>query len=78
MEVLKLQRSSAAKGSSRGRSKTVSLGACTKCEQIKRSQEIVLYLTLAGSDVLDRFGSFRGGERKRGDQPMAGTENKDC
>lgn len=53
-------------GSSRGRSKTVTLSACTKSEQIKRSREIVLYLTLAGSDVLDRFGSFRGGERKRG------------
>lgn len=39
-------------GSSRGRSRTALVSACTKCEQIKRSPEIVLFLTLAGSDVL--------------------------
>lgn len=53
-------------GSSRARSKTVSLGACTRCKEIKMPQEIAVVLTLAGSDGLDRFGSFRGGERKRG------------
>lgn len=37
-------------------------------------QEIALVLTLAGSDVLDRFGSFRGGERKRRAQPTPSEE----
>lgn len=56
-------------GSSRGSSQPVSLCAWTRCEETKRPREAAPVLTAAGSGVLDRFGSFRGGGRKRGVQP---------
>lgn len=56
-------------GSSRGSSQPVSLCAWTRCEETKRPREAAPVLTAAGSGVLDGFGSFRGGGRKRGVQP---------
>lgn len=56
-------------GSSRGSSQPVSLCAWSRCEETKRPREAAPVLTAAGSGVLDGFGSFRGGGRKRGVQP---------
>lgn len=56
-------------GSSRGNSQPVFLFAWTRCEETKRPREAAPVLTAAGSGVLDGFGSFRGGGRKRGVQP---------
>lgn len=43
--------------------------AWTRCEETKRPREAAPVLTAVGSGVLDGFGSFRGGGRKRGVQP---------